>query len=140
MRPARRLAGVAATVALVTGGLAGCSEAETQGEAESAVCQSITELRESVAGLREVDADTTGEEAKAAVEEVRESLGQVRAETQDLQAADETALDSAVDAVADNVAQIDDSDTLGGAADALRAASAPLEAVVDQVADGLSCP
>ncbi len=140
MRPARRLAAVTGALALMTGALAGCSEAETQGEAESAVCQSITELRESVAGLRGLDADSTGEDAKAAVEDVRDALGQVRTETQDLQAADETALDTAVEAVTDNVAQIDDSDTLGGTADALRAATAPLDAVVDQVADGLSCP
>jgi hypothetical protein len=136
----QRLAGLAAAVSLVAAGLAGCSEAETQGEAESAVCGSIAELRQSVAGLRELDADSTGEDAKAAVEDVRDALGQVRVEAQDLRAADETAVDTAVDAVADNVAQIDDSDTLGAAADALRTAAAPLEAVVDQVADGLGCP
>ena len=139
MRLPPGLAAVAAA-ALVAAGLAGCSEAETQGEAESAVCTSVTELRESVTGLRELDADSTGEEAKAAVEEVRVALGQVRTEAEDLQAADSEALDTAVDAVADNVAQIDDSDPLGGAADALRAATAPLQAVVGQVADGLGCP
>jgi hypothetical protein len=136
----RRVAGGAVALVLASAALAGCGESETQGEAESAVCGSVTELREAVSGLGELNADSTGEEAKAAVEEVRDALGQVRTEAQDVQDADAAAVEAAVDEVSDNVNQLDDSSTIDELAEALRAVTAPLDPVISQINDGLGCP
>jgi hypothetical protein len=140
MRAASRLAESAIAVVVLACALGGCGEPESQVQAEVASCESIAALQQSIGGLQEIDAESTGEDAKAAVEAVRDAWDQVRLQAQSVRAADSAALENAVDAVADSVAQIDDADTLGAAGQVLRTATQPLQSVASEITDGFGCP
>jgi hypothetical protein len=140
MRSQVRRAGVVSLVGVLSAvALVGCSSTPTQGEAETAVCDSLTELRSAAGEVRALNSDSTVDDARAAEESLSEALTAVRESGATLEAADSEALQAGADSIRDALDQVSGSDSLSAAATALQAAGAALESAATEIGDGVQC-
>ncbi len=117
-----------------------CTNQATQSEAETAVCDSLAELDSSLQALADLDpASASIEDVQAAREDVQASFDQVREEITGIDDADDAALDSAWNEVAQ---AIDDFPSDEPIEDALATIQPGIDAVRDahsEMANGLGC-
>jgi hypothetical protein len=134
----RTIAALVCSLALV-GPQTGCSNADTQEEAESAVCTSLAEVKTAAAGVKSLDANSTVDEVKAAQEALGTAIAGLRANAAELNEADLAALEAAGDEIEKAVSDVSGSDTLGEASASIQSSSTALEAAVTEMENGVQC-
>lgn len=134
----RTIAALVCSLALV-GPLTGCSNSDTQEEAESAVCTSLAEVKTAAAGVKSLDADSTVDEVQAAQGALKTAITGLRANAEDLNEADVAALEAAGDEIEKAVADVSGSDTLGEASASIQSSTTALDAAVTEIENGVQC-
>jgi hypothetical protein len=120
--------------------LAGCGgSTPTQGDAESAACDAIAEVKTAAEGVGDLSADSTVDEAQQAQQALDDAIARLQDAATDLEAADSAALQAGGQALSSALDAVSGSDTLGAAGEAVASAGSGLSSAVDEIQDGLGC-
>ena len=139
MNPIRRPA-ILAIAAIAALGIAACTPADTQSQAEGALCDSVTAFGDSLADLEALDpATATVDDIEAARDATQEAWDDVLAAGEDVAEADQTAVEDAWDGVVQAVDDIDTDAPIADALDPVQAAAADVRTAYQEMSNGLGC-
>lgn len=131
---------VVAVSGLAAFGLSGCGgDTPSQADAESQACEAVASVRDALEGVAGLDAESTVEQAQDARQTLDDAIAGLRDAADDLQAADQAALQAGGQAISTAIDGVSGSDTIGAAGEAVAQASDTLRGAVGEIADGLGC-
>ncbi len=134
----RAVAALASPLILVTA-LGACSSSETQGQAESAACTSLAQVKTAAAGVKSLSASSTVDQVKTATDALDDSIAGLKQNAADLNQADLTALETAGDEIHKAVAGVSGDATLGEAAASVKTSTTTLDSALAEMSNGLQC-
>jgi uncharacterized lipoprotein YehR (DUF1307 family) len=139
MRPRQRVAPTVLSTCMAIALTACGDDDEPQAEAESALCDSVGQLRDAATEVESLDANSTKDEAQTALDNLSSAVAGVKENAGNLSQADVSALQSATDGVKSAVDNIPGDATLADAAAAVKAAGTSMSAAAQQIEDGVQC-
>jgi hypothetical protein len=117
-----------------------CAQQESQPSAEAALCASVSAFGTSIQDFRDLDPATASiEDVQAARDDIQTAWDQVKSEATDLSEADEAAVDTAWNGVAQSIDDFPSDEPIEDGLATVQDAAGDVQTAFQEMADGLGC-